>query len=481
MNRIQKCRATPFLASMLAFAMLFVLLPATVFATPPPVGTTGIWEWEQLLDGSISITGCTTPTGALTIPATLNANGSDRAVTEIGNHAFADEAGITAVTFPEGLVKICDEAFHDADGLLTIHLPDSLRTLGVEAFSYCDFIESVELNEGLVTLGNACFADVDSLKEVYIPGSVTEFGGDVFAYDDALVTVILAYGITDTGNGTFYDCSDLANVYLPYGLETIGIAAFEECFSLVSIDIPDTVTTIGEGAFRVCNVLTSVVLPQSLEAIDDEAFKDCWMLDSVRIYSGDVVFGTDCFANDLLLTPAESGYLTGVDESSTETYATDNGLGFTALEGLEPLLHFPAAWTALYGKTFNVGTELDLSGMVSGAFGLGDYRVYAKIDDGTETLIATVTQLPLAGPLTVYTPVSYTGYITIPADLSLGAHWLTVLVRDMNDQDGIPQRILFQVGNNPETGDSSATPWMLLVLAVAAAVTLALLRRHAKV
>ena len=480
MNHTQKRRATPFLATMLAFAMLFALLPATVFAIVPPHGTTGIWVWEQLPDGTVSITGCTTPTGALSIPAILNANGSDRAVTEIVEYAFYQKTGITAMTLPEGLVTIGQDAFREASGLVTINFPDSLRTVGAEAFEYCSSIESIVLNEGLETLEGYCFADMTKLKEIVIPASVTAISYNAFSNDTALESVIVSYGVTGIGEAMFYGCTNLTDVYLPYGLETIGMGAFQDCTSLVSIDIPSTVEAIGSSAFSGCTALASVVLPQKLMTLNDEAFKGCSVLEAVTIFSDSVVFGVDCFKGVTPLSYEEAGLIFGVDASTAETYATDNLLRFSALlVDREPRLVIPDSWTALYGKTFTSGTVVDLSGGIYGNFGLGDYRVYARVDGGIETLIATVTEIPDAAPFGEAVPVTYTANFTIPAGLSNGPHWLTVFVRDMNNLNGIPQHILFQVTGNPETGDSGATPWMLLVMAVAAAVVLGGVRRKA--
>ena len=129
MYRTRRHIKLPFLATLLAFALLLAVLPMTVFATPVISGTTDSWGWELLGDGSLSITGCTAATGALTIPTTLAAEGSVRNVTEIASFAFERELNLTSVVLPEGLATIRQDAFRVCSALTSVDFPDSLRVI----------------------------------------------------------------------------------------------------------------------------------------------------------------------------------------------------------------------------------------------------------------------------------------------------------------------------------------------------------------
>lgn len=81
-----------------------------------------------------------------------------RGVKKIDHHAFYG-AGLTKITFEEGLVEIGDEAFMDGPALETVILPDSIQKIGKNAFSGMDVPEGVivEIGEGIQSVGDGAF------------------------------------------------------------------------------------------------------------------------------------------------------------------------------------------------------------------------------------------------------------------------------------------------------------------------------------
>ena len=85
-------------------------------------------------NASYCLTHCdASATGELEIPATHNGY----PVTQIGDFAFSECAGLTAITIPEGIKTIGMGAFSGCTALTNISIPDSVTTIGIYAFDGC--------------------------------------------------------------------------------------------------------------------------------------------------------------------------------------------------------------------------------------------------------------------------------------------------------------------------------------------------------
>ncbi len=80
--------------------------------------------------GTITITGYAGSGGAIMIPSTI----TGLPVTSIGDEAFFDISGLTAVTIPNSVTNIGSDAFFDS-GLTSVTIPNSVITMG--ANHYC--------------------------------------------------------------------------------------------------------------------------------------------------------------------------------------------------------------------------------------------------------------------------------------------------------------------------------------------------------
>ena len=74
--------------------------------------------------------------GEIIIPAEVTYENTAFRVTSIGEHAFGNNSGITAVTLPEILETIGESAFSGCYALELTYLPDSIRRLDDMAFQY---------------------------------------------------------------------------------------------------------------------------------------------------------------------------------------------------------------------------------------------------------------------------------------------------------------------------------------------------------
>lgn len=316
-----------FLAVLSVLCLLVTFLPAAVTAE----------TYENLTysvtNGKVTITACDTSlTGSLTIPATIGGY----PVTTIATSAFADCAGLTAITIGvnvttieaaafsgcSGLSSISVEegnpvyhsagnclietssktllvgckdsviptdgsvtaigrlAFYKCDALTAITIPDNVVSIGASAFEGCTQLAAVTIGNGVTSIGNSAFLGCTALTEAVIPDSVTTMGVYAFSGCTALTSVTIGDQLTAIGNSTFSGCTELTDVTIGNSVDTIDVFAFSGCSKLNEVTIPSSVTTIGKFAFYNCGALTSVAIPASVSTIGNNAFSGC---DTLRL------------------------------------------------------------------------------------------------------------------------------------------------------------------------------------------------------
>lgn len=187
--------------------------------------------------------------GEVVIPATVEYNGTEYAVTSIGYRAF-----------------------YKCFSLTTIALPNSITSIGSDAFSECSLLNTITLSDAITNIGSYAFHACKSLTNIFIPNGVTRIEDGVFQYCSSLMTVSIPKKITHIGSVAFDGCSSLTTFVIPEGITDINYAAFNNCSSLTSITIPNTITHLGHRAFDGCSLLTSVTIPQSVTYIESSAF-----------------------------------------------------------------------------------------------------------------------------------------------------------------------------------------------------------------
>ena len=248
------------------------------------------------------------PTGALTIPATLNGY----PVTKIGKYAFDSCGEMTAVTIPDTVTEIDEFAFGACDALATVNFGTGLKSIGRAAFNACGSLANLDLPDGLTSIGIDAFNGCTSLPSLVIPDSVNKLDALAFEYCTGLTSVTLPDTLTDIGDRVFYRCESLTdvtlktqaavdsfmrvfdrsyvkNVTIAEGVTAIGDQAF--CYdrdavnstALETITLPETIESIGAYAFRWCTKLKSLTIPRSVTSIGEYAFANCESLKSVAI------------------------------------------------------------------------------------------------------------------------------------------------------------------------------------------------------
>ena len=185
------------------------------------------------------------PTGALTIPATLNGY----PVTKIGKYAFDSCGEMTAVTIPDTVTEIDELAFDACDALATVNFGTGLKSIGRAAFNACGSLANLDLPDGLTSIGINAFNSCSSLSSLVIPDSVNKLDALAFEYCTGLTSVTLPDTLTDIGDRVFYRCESLTDVTLKTQAAVDSfMRVFDRSF-VKNVTIAEGVTAIGDDAF----------------------------------------------------------------------------------------------------------------------------------------------------------------------------------------------------------------------------------------
>lgn len=203
----------------------------------------------------------------------------NKLVTEIGDSAFKDLAGLQTVEFPSTVKSVGEYAFYNCVGLTSIILKNGLEVIKKSAFSNCENMSDISLPNTLNEIQANAFLNCKKINHIEIPDNVISFGTPTDSYQ---------------GGSVFSGCENLAKVKLSESQICIPMNSFKDCINLNEIKIPNSVRTIEEGAFVNCASLKEITIPGSVSEINypgigsfpDGPFGDCTSLEKVTINEG---------------------------------------------------------------------------------------------------------------------------------------------------------------------------------------------------
>ena len=239
--------------------------------------------------------------GEINIPSSVNFNGVNYDVTEIGADAFSGCSDLLSVTIPESVNQIRESAFSGCSSLTSMVIPNSVTEISGWTFSGCSGLTSVIIPESVTSIGYGAFGGCCSLTSVTIPNSVTYIDEWAFENCSGMNSVTIPNSVTLIGANAFSGCSALSSVEIPESVTSIERGTFSNCRSLTSVTIPESVTYIGDGAFTWCVCLTSVTIPESVTYIGDSAFSVSNLI-SVTIPESVTSIGANTFSSCNSLT-----------------------------------------------------------------------------------------------------------------------------------------------------------------------------------
>jgi len=215
--------------------------------------------------------------GALVIPASIEAGGKNYAVVKIGDGSLRDAPGLTSVVIPEGLKTIGNSSFASCTGITSIILPASVNAIEDWAFYGCSAMTSINIPSGITTIGEHTFQN-SGLTSITLPSTVTSLKTCAFQDAAALASINLE-NVTEIGAysllGTAITSATIGNVF------SIKSEAFKNCTQLADVNFTGSVSIIEDWAFQNSGI-NSLVLPEGMLSLGS-AFPDCANLSSVTI------------------------------------------------------------------------------------------------------------------------------------------------------------------------------------------------------
>lgn len=139
----------------------------------------GAYSYAELDDGTLKITKYSSDeeTVELDIPAEIDG----KAVTVIGEEAFAQVKTITVVNFPASLTKVEKNAFAGSSIKKAFLHKSAVTEIGETAFGECHNLVQVDLPKTLTTIAAKAFYYCENLKVAYFRDDVENI--DAFAFD----------------------------------------------------------------------------------------------------------------------------------------------------------------------------------------------------------------------------------------------------------------------------------------------------------
>ncbi|MDO5785603.1 MAG: leucine-rich repeat protein [Eubacteriales bacterium] len=313
-------------------------------------------------------------TGTVTIPETIEYQGSTYTVVKILSYAFMSSS-VTSVTIPSTVQEIGESAFLNCSSLSTVTFSDepTLTKIGPSAFAYCSNLNTLSIPDSVTTIGTSAFATC-GISSLTIPAGVTSGVGNALAgydhskvsfssgspyeivenglYNGTVLEVVLDNSITSfsiregttaigekafskrTAGSDDLNFKNLTSVSIPNSVTSIGDSAFEDCSALTSVTLPEGLTTIGKNAFARCSALTSLDLPKKLTSIGKAAFL-ATSLETVVIPNGITEIPEDAFSGiSTLKTVVIHPNVTSIGKKAFDSLAKNNSDKVLIMQGL---------------------------------------------------------------------------------------------------------------------------------------------------
>ena len=348
-----------FLLVIMAFAIIFTILPGRVFAAE--IVEYSVTGGNIYFDKSTgTITDCDRYVTSAIIPEYIDGV----QVTSIGSYAFRSCGSLTSIKIPDSVTSVGDYAFYWCESLTSIEIPNSVTSLGSVAFSHCENLASIEIPSGVTSIGTKEFEGCKELIRIVIPDSVASIGwqaflgcerlSDVFysgsengwneikigSNNNNLLSATIHYNssikiisdlitggnicfdkstgtikhcdqsvtdaiipetidetqVTSIGERAFFSCGSLESIELPDSVTSIGVEAFHSCENLEDIEIPNSVVSIGHSAFAWCRSIESIKVPDGVTSLENWLFYGCESLTRIEISSGVTSIGGASFS-----------------------------------------------------------------------------------------------------------------------------------------------------------------------------------------
>ena len=326
--------------------------------------------------------GYTKPAGTLTIPATVNNDGTEYSVTSIKQSAFFGCNGIGTLIIGENVTRILWDAFKNC-GFSELKMLSTTPPNGLNAHIFKDtplkliwvplgkkstyeaatdwsvltssvrFIEIGEVEQISINVATAgtlsdeldvLSKDPSTVARLKLSGTLvtndwallknnmpalyyldlseitnTTIPSEAFK-DSKILFFTFPQGLEEIGNSAFSGSNLLGELNLPESLTSIEFGAFYDCNDLTgTLTIPSSVTSIGKDAFRDCNGFTgTLIIPNSVTSIGEFAFYGCYG------FTGSLTIGSGL--TDVSGLPMYNNFTEFIVSEDNATYSSQDGM-----------------------------------------------------------------------------------------------------------------------------------------------------------
>lgn len=188
--------------------------------------------------------------GQIVIPSSVNYNGRTYEVGGIGESAFRNCSGLSAVTIGENVTTIGKRAFLNCTSLSAVEIPGAVTEVGDYAFAQCDNLEEVTFgNDAPIVIGIGAFMRCTRLTSVAWPTSLSLDGRG---------------GVSIVETNAFAQCTSLVSIMLPGELQHLGSTIFDGCNTLSDITLTREVPlSIKNDPFALESSIVNIYVPSS--------------------------------------------------------------------------------------------------------------------------------------------------------------------------------------------------------------------------
>ena len=243
--------------------------------------TVGDYEYK-ITDGNAVLNKYNGRASSVTLPTSLNYNGTNYKVRSVEAYAFEGNTSLKTLIIPDGIMKLGNGVFKNCTNLSSVTINGNIDDCGERSKGDYNWENiSVFYNAG---------ANTDTLT-VTFGAEVTRIPAYLFAtgsskgdgYYAHITKVTISDSVTEIGAYAFYNCYDLAETSWGKNLSEIGSYAFANVTAMKTLSLPGKVSKIGEKVFEACTGLISITLPSSTASVGNGAFKNCTKLSSITI------------------------------------------------------------------------------------------------------------------------------------------------------------------------------------------------------
>ncbi len=203
-------------------------------------------HWVKIVapngDNANGWNGYNKPAGDITLPETVEYDGTSYTVTEINSYAFYKCGGLTgSLAIPNSVTSIGNDAFYKCEGFHgSLTIGNAVTNIGNNAFNQCSgFTGSLTIPNSATSIGNFAFSGCSGFT-----GSLT-----------------IGNAVTNIGNNAFNQCSGFTgSLTIGNAVTSIGEMAFNGCTNFTgTLTISSSVTSIENYAFYNCSGFTDII------------------------------------------------------------------------------------------------------------------------------------------------------------------------------------------------------------------------------